>query len=178
VPSDGLLGIIVYVAFPWDVLITAASTLTGALGSAGLAGRINRKDRAAEAEYRAASDRAERRAMAYKSVVASAAEVQHNYMQRWGKFDDLSAAERLGIRSRGDIVSGELLRAVADVVLIGSEDARQSAESLRRAVLQAEDALEYGADDDPEEPLENLEVAIQAFIAAIRSPTSAMPRTF
>jgi hypothetical protein len=161
------------VAFPWDVLITAASTLAAAWGSAGLAGRISRKDRAAEAERKAASDRVEQRATAYKALVASAAEVQHNYMQRWGKFDDLSPTEQLSIRSRGDIVTGDLLRAIADVVLTGSDDARQSAEELRRTVLDAEAALEYGDDDDREQPLEYLEPAIQAFIDAARRPTES-----
>lgn len=167
-------------AFPWDVLITGLSTLTAGLGSAGLAGRINRKDRAAEGERKAASDRVERRAAAYRAVVAGAAEVQHNYMQRWGKFGNLSPTEQLSIRSRGDIVTGDLLRAIADVVLTGSDDARQSAEELRRAVLDAESALEYGDNADREEPLEYLESAIQAFIDAVRRTTElselAMPQ--
>jgi hypothetical protein len=98
--------------------------------------------------------------------------VQHNYGQRWGKFDDLSAAEQLRIRSRGDIVSGELLRAIADVVLTGSDDARQSAETLRRAALHAEDALEYGGGEDAEEPLEDLQAAIKTFIDAVRQSTA------
>jgi len=161
------------VAFPWDVLITAVSTLGAALRAADLTARINRKDRAAEAERKDATDRAARQEAAYKSAVASAAEMQHNYGQRWGKFDDLTAAEQLSIRSRGALVSGELLRAIAEVELIGSKDARESAENLRRAALQVEDALEYGAGDEPEEPLEDLQAAIGAFIDAARKATGA-----
>lgn len=158
-------------AFPWDVLITAVSTLGAALGAADLTARINRKDRAAEAQRQGASDRAAQQAAAYKATVASAAEMQHNYGQRWGKFDDLSAAEQLSIRSRGAAVSGELLRAIADVELTGSKDAREGAENLRRAALEVDAALEYGADDDAEEPLENFQTAIGAFVDIVRKST-------
>jgi menaquinone-dependent protoporphyrinogen IX oxidase len=88
------------VAFPWDNLILAASTLGAALGSAGMTSYLNRKDRAAESERKDVSDHAERQAAAYQAVVASAAVMQHNYSQRWGEFDDLTAAEQLSIRSR------------------------------------------------------------------------------
>lgn len=158
--------------FPWDNLILAASTLGAALGSAGLTSYLNRKDRAAQTERTDASNRAERQAAAYQAVVASAAVVQHNYSQRWGKFDDLSASQQLSIRSRGAIVSAELLRAIADVQYRGTEAARQSAEVLRRAALDAEDALEYGSADEIQEALENFAAVSRAFTDAIRQPTA------
>jgi len=157
-------------AFPWDNLIIAVSTLGAALGSVGLKSRIDRKDRAAQAERDDASARAERQRAAYKALVASATEMLYNYRKRHdnGYTDELSKTQLADLRSRGLAVLGELFGAVADVQLAGSDDARQSAANLRSAALEADAALEYGSQEEAEEPLADYEVSIGAFIDTVR----------
>jgi hypothetical protein len=55
-------------AFPWDNLITGASTLAAALGAVGLKGRSDRKARVAEAEREDASAQAKRQSAAYGAL--------------------------------------------------------------------------------------------------------------
>jgi hypothetical protein len=158
-------------AFPWDNLIIATATLGAALGSAALKSHLDRKDRAAQATRDDASARADRQSAAYRTLVATATEVVHNYRQRQEQRDthEASAEQEVYLRGRGETVSGELFRAVADVQLAGSEDARKSAAELGRAAVQVGDALEYGNEDESRGALEDFEAAIGAFIDAVRA---------
>jgi hypothetical protein len=68
--------------FPWDVLITAASTLTAALGSVGISNRYDRNARAVEAKRNDESSDADRQRAAYGALVTSATELSHAYSRQ------------------------------------------------------------------------------------------------
>jgi hypothetical protein len=165
-------------SFPWSNLITAASTLGAGLGTVGLKGRLDRKDRAAAAERDEASARAQRQSAAYNALVASATEMLHNVRQRLDneyrknvspERNAVSPEQEVYLSGRGEAAAAELFRAVADVELAGSEDAGKSAANLRKAALDASGALEYGSTDEAEEALDDFEKAIGAFIDVVRA---------
>ena len=158
-------------AFPWDNLITGASTLAAALGSVELKGRSDRKARAIEVEQEDASARAERQSAAYGALVVSATEMLRIYRRRheFGYWTTVPPGQEADLHARGDVTSGDLFRAAAGVELAGSEDARKSAVKLRRAAIDADDALTYGSQIDAIGPLDDFEATVGAFIDEVRS---------
>ncbi len=155
--------------FPWDNLITAASTLTAGLGAVGLKSRSDRKDREAEAQREDAAARAERQRVAYQAVVANATEVLRNYRQVSGEIKILTSAYA-AIRARTDKLTGDLHQALAEAELAGSDEARVSAGNLRRAETVAGAAVASNANPAATRAaLAEFETAIGAFIDVVRS---------
>jgi hypothetical protein len=157
-------------SFPWDNLITGCSTLIAALGVVGLKSGIDRRDRETMIERETASAREDRRRAAYRELVAAATAMLYNYRQRHEDeyMSEVSAARVADLRIHGEEAASKLFRAIADVEIAGTENARKSAAHLRNTALKADDALVYGGAQDQEGPLADFDGAIGAFIDIIR----------
>jgi hypothetical protein len=78
--------------------------------------------------------------------VVSATEMLRIYRRRheFEAWATIPPGQEVDLSARGEVVAGDLFRAVADVELTGAEDARKSAAKLRRAAVNADDALTCG----------------------------------
>jgi hypothetical protein len=151
-------------AFPWDNLITAASTLIAGLGAVGLKTRSDRKDRAAEAEREDAAARAQRQELAYKALVASATELLRTYRQLSGELA-VRTTEYHGATRRRDELEREFLHDASEAELAsGSNEIRESVGNLRAAARAARAVID---DDPPQAAMAAFEAAIGAFIDVV-----------
>jgi hypothetical protein len=164
------------VAFPWDNLITAVSTLAAALGGVGLMERGARKERKAEAIRRDELARSERRRVAYADLVTTAGDVLLYFQQRvHARMDMIVGVEVNAERGLSGEESGKQLeRTISIVQLVGSNAARIAARAVHDATvvvsrLFTTSKLDRKAADAAFEAMFN---AIDGFLDAVRPETA------
>lgn len=126
-------------AFPWDNLITAVSTLTAGLGGVALKQGGDRKDSAAKAAREDQAAQAERQRLADQALVAGATELLRNCRQVIGDYETYEQ-DYIAAIERRDGLCAQFFQAVADVEFCGSPEARESARALRAAAVTADTA--------------------------------------
>jgi len=165
------------VAFPWDNLITAASTLAAALGGVSLKERGDRKERRAEASMQDELARIERRRVAYADMVTTAGDMQLYYGQMIALRQRYMADHQAVIaRSREGAETGKQLnRAIAMVQLVGSDPARTAARAVHNATAAVGRTLEPAREIDHEAANAAATAmfrAVDAFLDAVRPETA------
>src|SRR5258707_6728314 len=110
------------VAFPWDNMITAVSTLVAGLGGVGLKQRGDRKDRSAETSRQDALARADRVGAAYADLVTTAMEMELHFEQMVAVRQRYTAGhvESVARARQGEETGKRLARATSMVQLVGS----------------------------------------------------------
>lgn len=164
-------------AFPWDNLITAISTLVAGLGVVGLKQRGDRAERKAEAIRQDAQDRADRRGAAYANLVTTAMDMQLHYeqmtsvRQRWtAEHPESVARARLG-----EETGKQFGRAISMVQLVGSDAARAAAKAVHDATVGFAGTLEPREIDrlNVDAASRAMFAAIDGFLDAVRPETAS-----
>lgn len=164
-------------AFPWDNLITGASTLIAGLGGIGLKGRIDRKGSAADADRDDKSARTDRVHAAYAELVTNGTDMVRclnaylSVRKRWMMDHTTSVQSAARVEEAG----ARLARSVTSVQLIGSAAARAAARAVHSATVAAAKATAQRDIDQPaaEAALGELFRAIDAFVDAVRPETTS-----
>jgi len=120
--------------FPWTTLITAAGTLSGALGAVGLKARYDVRNEQRQDREKATAAHDDQKRAAYTSLLVAARQLSANLAQMRKFYSaDMHDAAVAALNSRMDSRSDQLSQAAATVDLLASEQVRIAERELAEA---------------------------------------------